>query len=367
MARKKESHKQKNNNAEEAPVLAEPPAAASEKKPWWARVAHHAHKLWWLHSFYALGLGIFVMIFAQKGFQYARWLLLIILAVWLLIVVLFRFVGSGQEQKIDTKKKQAGFLTMTYILKNFYQGMLFFLLPFYWKTMTLDAGNRWFVVGLAMCALLATLDVIFDRVLMKWRLLASIYYAMALFACLNLAVPSVWPLPALWSMMLAAAVGSVAFWSMHMRWYDWLRPSKLGHVLLTMVVMVGLVYVGRRAVPPVPLSITSAALGPETLKDGRLAMHVTTLHTEQIHEMIAVTEVATPAGFEEDFRHVWRFEGAEVFRLQPKLQMIEGNILRLRSDLIGQPLPTNAVGEWSVDVETAHGQLIGRVNFSVVE
>ncbi|MDB5219614.1 MAG: putative rane protein, partial [Myxococcaceae bacterium] len=34
----------------------------------------HGRKLWWLHSAYALGLGITVVTFAQKGFDHARWL-----------------------------------------------------------------------------------------------------------------------------------------------------------------------------------------------------------------------------------------------------------------------------------------------------
>ena len=53
------------------------PAAAPEAPPKRgirAFAAKYGHMLWWLHSLYALGLGIFVVIFAQKGFFYARWL-----------------------------------------------------------------------------------------------------------------------------------------------------------------------------------------------------------------------------------------------------------------------------------------------------
>src|SRR5262249_3486406 len=50
----------------------------------------HGRKLWWLHSAYALGLGIAVVAFAQKGFDHARWLAVSIGAAWLLVVLFFR-------------------------------------------------------------------------------------------------------------------------------------------------------------------------------------------------------------------------------------------------------------------------------------
>ena len=43
----------------------------------------HGRKLWWLHSAYALGLGITVVTFAQKGFDHARWLAVTASAAWL--------------------------------------------------------------------------------------------------------------------------------------------------------------------------------------------------------------------------------------------------------------------------------------------
>jgi len=108
-------------------------------------------------------------------------------------------------------------------------------------------------------------------------------------------------------------------------------------------------------------------VGPEVLEDGRLAMHVTSLDTTMMHGMIAVTELRTPAGFNEDFVHVWRREGEEILRLQPELQPMVASQTRflMRSELKDETLPPLRHGEWSVDVETADGQLIGRVYFVV--
>src|SRR3954454_8600284 len=58
----------------------------------------HGRKLWWLHSAYALGLGITVVTFAQKGFDHARWLAASASAAWLLVLLFFRVFGSGKAQ-----------------------------------------------------------------------------------------------------------------------------------------------------------------------------------------------------------------------------------------------------------------------------
>lgn len=101
-----------------------------------AFLARHGKKLWWLHSAYALCLGTGVVLFAQKGFQQARLLAISAGGAWLLVLLFFRLHGSGKAQAslegAETKTKLR-FYALTYALKNLYQGMLFFLLPFYWK------------------------------------------------------------------------------------------------------------------------------------------------------------------------------------------------------------------------------------------
>ena len=126
---------------------------------------HHT-KLWWIHSAYALALGALVATFAQEGFENARWLVLTVVATWILAMLVFRFFGAGSRRKLDTTGSKLRFYAMTYFLKNLYQGMLFFLLPFYWKSATWGEANGYFLVVLGVCAFLSTMDVIFDNFLM---------------------------------------------------------------------------------------------------------------------------------------------------------------------------------------------------------
>ena len=173
-------------------------------------LGEHGRKLWWLHSLYALLIGAGVVAFARRGLEHAGWMAALVGVSWLLVVLLFRLFGSQGEtglQEAPDDRKRVGFFVMTYALKNSYQAMLFFLLPFYWKSATLDGANVWFVLLLASCALLSTLDIVFDRVLMRRRALASTFHAFTLFACLNLVIHAVLPdTRSLVSLLAAAAV-----------------------------------------------------------------------------------------------------------------------------------------------------------------
>jgi hypothetical protein len=331
----------------------------------------HGRKLWWLHSAYALALGAGVVAFARKGFDHARWLAVSLGLAWLLVVLLFRIRGA-QPRGFDAtdRRTRAGFYVMTYALKNLYQGMLFFLLPFYWKSTTMNAANGWFVVLLAGCAVVSTLDIVFDRVLMRWRSVASIFHGIALFACLNLVIPALFPdTRTLWSLLGAATFAIVSFWTLHVTVRQLKKRMTIALFAISLVGGVGIAYAGRVAIPPVPMYVSSAGVGPKQLPDGRLAMEVKTLHPSVIQELIAVTDVVVPGGKGDRLRHVWLHEGREVHRTTEETSRVDGpkGIVRLRSSLTGRDLPTALLGAWSVDVETDDGQLVGRTEFQVVE
>ena len=336
-------------------------------------VRDHGRKLWWLHSAYALALGAGVVAFAHKGFEHARWLAVSLGLTWMLVVLVFRlFAPSGEMRAFEAAdpKIRRRFYVMTYALKNLYQGMLFFLLPFYWKSTTLDAPNVWFVLLLASCAVLSTLDIVFDRVVMRWRSLASIFHGITLFGCLNLVVPALFPdTRTLISLLAAAGIATVGSWTLHVTVRSLRKKAYVAALVLSVGAVVGLTYFARSAIPPVPMYVSSAAVGPKQLADGRLAMEVKTLHPSVIQELIAVTDVVVPGGKGDRLRHVWRHDGVVVHRTTEETSRVAGpkGAVRLRSSLTGDDLHVNLVGPWSVDVETDDDQLVGRTEFDVVE
>lgn len=354
--------------------VAEPvPFTQTPKEQIRAFLKKHGRKLWWLHSVYALGLGVSVVVFAQKGFDHARWLAVSIGAAWMLVILFFRINGSGKEQKPatgSTTKQKVGFFAMTYALKNLYQGMLFFLLPFYWKSTTFWTENSWFVVLLGICAFLSTMDIVFDRVVFKFRALASVFHAVAIFGCLNLVVPALFPdTRTLTSLLVAVGISVVGFWTIHFSLTMLKDRRWLAAIAATLGLALTGVYYARSAIPPVPMYVSKGAVGPMVLKDGRLAMVVRELHPSAIDKLIAITDVVVPGGKGDRLLHVWRHNGHEVHRATETTSKVEApaGTVRLRSGLTGRDLPQRLVGDWSVDVETQDGQLVGRATFLVVE
>ena len=338
----------------------------------------HGRKLWWLHSAYALGLGITVVTFAQKGFDHARWLAASASAAWLLVIFFFRVFGSGRQQTQHHRaapKVRLRFFAMTYALKNLYQGMLFFLLPFYWKSTTFGSANSWFVILLGTCALLSTLDIVFDRVVFKFRAVASLFHAVALFGCLALVVPALFPdTRTLISLLTATAITVLAFWTIHIDLA--MLKNRRWQVLSTasLLAAVGIAYAIRSAIPPVPMYVAHGGVGPIVLADGRLGMEVHDLHPAVIDKLIAITDVVVPGGKGDRLLHVWRHDGHEVHRatedttrVAEPVESKDKGTIRLRSALTDRQLPPRLLGAWTVDVETQDGQLVGRVSFAVAE
>jgi hypothetical protein len=349
------------------------PFAPTPRERLRAFLRQHGRKLWWLHSAYALGLGITVVAFAQKGFDHARWLAVSIGAAWLLVVLFFRVFGSGRAQaQVHTAapKVRLRFFAMTYALKNLYQGMLFFLLPFYWKSTTFWAPNSWFVVLLGICALLSTLDIVFDRVVFRFRALASLFHGVALFGCLNLVVPALFPdTRTLYSLLVATGITVVGFWTIHVSLATLRERLWIALFFLSATAALGVAYGARTAIPPVPMYVSHGAVGPIVLEDGRLGMVVRELHPSVIDKLIAITDVVVPGGKGDRLVHVWRHDGDEVHRATETTSRVDGpeGTVRLRSGLTGRELPKRLVGSWAVDVETQDGQLVGRVSFLVAD
>jgi hypothetical protein len=344
------------------------PVRESPLEPLRKFLRRHGRKLWWIHSAYALVLGSGVVAIAAKGFESARLLGASLICVWALLLIFFRLFADGVDGA-GTKREKVGFYVITYAIKNLYQGMLFFLLPFYWKSTTLASANAWFVVALAIVAVLSTLDMVFDRFVMRHRWLASIFHGLILFGALNLFVPAVFPLTAnVTSLVVSAAVATIGLLSLHLRVRE--LKSKLVWLQLGALVIVlpVLAYLARRLIPPVPMYLAHAAVGPIELPDGRLQMEVTTVHTSALPNLVAVTDIGVPAGPGSQFRHIWKRDGEPVRAgVNIGAQAAGRGVLRLRSRLVNVVDGQALAGGWTVDVETTDGQIVGHARFTVVE
>jgi len=281
--------------------------------------------------------------------------------------------GSGTREQSYATAASTGklrFLVMTYVLKNLYQGMLFFLLPFYWQSATVASAQGWFLALLGTCALLSTMDVVFDRIVMRWRVLASLFHAFILFGTLGLILPAFLPRAStLVTLCAAAGISAGAFWTLHVPFTAFRDRAFVAVFLASIGAASGSAMLVRRAIPPVPMYLAHGAVGPSVLADGRLGMEVQRVNRSLLPQLVAVTEMMAPAGHSDRLVHVWRRNGAEIFREHALHAERSGRSgwLRLRSVLPANAVPSAASGGWSVDVDTEDGQLVGRVRFAVDE
>lgn len=324
--------------------------------------------IWWLHTVYALSLGAFVATFAQKGFEQARMLTLSLAAAWLLVVFFFRFFGTGAKQDFMTAwpGMRRRFFVMTYLMKNLFQGMLFFLLPFYFKSSSYEAKTYTVLGFLAACAVLSTLDLVFDRVLFRSKLMASLFYAITLFGCLNLVIPALLPnTPVLVSYLVATGFSCAALVLFHVSLATLKKPVAAGAFVSFIVLGVILAYTGRQAMPPVPITIKEAGVGPALREDGSLSMEIRTLRLGQVGDLYAVTDVQS-VGNAEHFRHVWKHNKKVLDHKTAEAAPATGKgVVRVASKLPTSELPSDAEGRYTVDVITDGEQVVGRVVFEI--
>ena len=337
----------------------------------WLR-AHHG-KLFWLHSTYALSLGVWVSVSAAKGLSYARYLVLLLLGAWLLVFVIFRFFGAGREQRLESTGRKLSFLVLNYVLRNAYQAVLFFLLPFYWKSTVLDGPTLGFSVILTVWAVLATLDVVFDKVLMRWRTVGALFYALILFGAVNLAVPVLWPAGGvLTGQLIAGGLTVLGFWTMHVP-FRLLKRARFAALLVALIGGgVALSYGVRRSIPPVPMYALDAEVGPRMLagEPPAVAVDVRRIHLSEVPDLYGVSRVFSLGARPHDLRLAWYHEGvlvAGVDGVSTTVTPSGHNEVRLVSHLPDSALPDVPVGRWHLDVETTDGELVGRTRFEIFE
>src|SRR6266498_2388415 len=94
----------------------------------WCR--RHQEKLWWLHSLYALILGVGVMWLGKRNFAYVRVAVFHISFIWLSSLLLPKLLN---HLRLSPRWASRLRLLVNFFNKNFYQQMLFFVLPILWS------------------------------------------------------------------------------------------------------------------------------------------------------------------------------------------------------------------------------------------
>jgi hypothetical protein len=323
----------------------------------------HKEKLWWLHSLYALGLGIGIMWLGTQKFAYLRVTVFHISFIWLSSLFLPRLLN---HPRLSTRWAARVRLFVNYFNKNFYQQMLFFVLPIYYASATLFSRNILFVLLVGISAILSTLDIIYDRHLSVSRTLTALFFAFNLFALINVMLPVLWSVSNTWTTRVSAVVAAVGFLTLfHPLAESKRRRMALG--TLTIILLIALVEWGRAFIPPAPLRLASAEFGtsfqPESL---RVESTVTELTPRPTVRLYGLTAIKAPLGLNERVQHRW-YQNGKLIWASPFYNMTGGREEGYRV-WTACSFDNIAPGtELRLDLETEGGQLIGRAAIRVAK
>ncbi|MCI0623062.1 MAG: DUF5924 family protein [Acidobacteria bacterium] len=317
-------------------------------------VVRNQETLWWLHSVYALLFGIGVMWLGYRNFAFLRVTLFYVLFIWITSLLLPRVLPKlGQRWGRWLQR------VIHYFNRNFYQQILFFILPIYYASATLRSRNIGFVVLLAASALLSTLDVVYDRRLSaRWNL-AALFFAFNLFACVNVMLPVLWSISNLGALYISAVASFLAFATFCFRLSG--LPLWKARALITAggLFLMLFVFSGRAYVPPAPLRLLSAEFGSNFDRASRkVAGPLSAAPANAPVQIVGLTPIHAPLGLREQVSHQWYLDGIMVSG-SPFYQVTGGRREGFRL-WTSQVFNLSSSSVIRLDVVTEGGQLIGR-------
>lgn len=331
-----------------------------------ARVAtlarRHERLFWTLHSLWAMGWGVaFVLIGADRP-QLLRWGLVSVGAVWLTSLLLPALLEGPW---IPEGRRGAARSLVLWGQKWLLQGLAFFLLPLYHQSATYPSRHLFFLGLLLLAALAATIDVVYDEVVTRRRPLLGLFLAFVAFATANATLPMVFRVGGLWNLAASGLLATAVFVSFVVRRGNG-RPVRAAfRAGLVALFFLALVTLGRPAVPPAPLRLASAHFGTALGAGGRdVASPLSSLPAGPALRVVAVAAIRAPAGLSEGVRHVWSVDGRVVRRTRV-IAITGGRAQGFRS---WSAVTLRGLGPGQrvrLDVETVHGQLVGRTEIGV--
>jgi hypothetical protein len=316
----------------------------------------HQGKFWWLHSLYALILGIGIMWLGKQNFAYLRITVFHISFIWLSSLFLPKLIN---HPRVPLEWAPRVRLLVNFFNKNLYQQMLFFVLPIYYASATAWSRNLVFVLLVGLSATLSTLDVIYDRHLSAKRALTAGFFAFNLFALINVMLPVLWSVGNTETTRISGVMAFLGFLTLYYPpWQSIIHRMAL--VCLIAVLLLGLVELGRPFIPPAPLRLASVEFGTDFQQESlRMESPLTALQPSRSVRLYGLTAIKAPLGLKEAVQHRWYENGKPIFA-SPFYNMVGGRAEGFRLWTSYSFNNISAATELRLDLETEGGQLIGR-------
>jgi len=318
----------------------------------------HQALFWWLHSIYALLYGVFFMWLGRHSVLYIQVAVIYLALIW---------ITSLWAPRWALHPRVAGpwghrLLRLTnYFQRNFYQQILFFLLPVYFASATLLSPHSLFLGLLAVLAVLSTLDLVYEhRLSRRWNFMA-LFFAVTLFATFNAMLPLLWRTDLSRTILISGALAAAGYATFCIRLSGLTGLRRWGLLLTGVVLLGGLVFFGRPCIPPVPLQLADSRFGLDfdraSLEIRQPLAHVPRRPPEALY---LLTAIRAPLGLRERVTHRW-YAGDRLISSLPFYSVDGGRVggfrlwtgLRWPGVIPDQPV--------RVEVMLENGQLLGRV------
>lgn len=317
----------------------------------------------WGGSIASLVGGVLTLLVFRHEIGHVRWIVGYLLLAWIIsatIVQVHRTIVAG-----DRRVHRLVVAAADYAILSLHHSVLLFLLAPYWASTTLTSLNVLFLLLLVALVLLATFDPLYRAIVRPRPWLGALFFFVPTFGALNLALPLVGVAPHV-ALPLSAWVATLALTPVVVHGRGWWWLQALGTTALAGLAVAGLAYVGRAAMPPVPLFVADTRLAWNFAMADAVHPVARAIATRELRErgLVVHTAVYAPAGLTQAIRHVWRRNGTVIddVRLSP---VHGGRYEGFRTFSRKTAWPEDPRGKWTVDVMTGAGQLVSRVRFRV--
>lgn len=327
----------------------------------------HARTFWIVHSIWALATGAVVVVLAHERYAIVPFVVGFLALTWASTLFFSRPLQSQPEsdaKRSQTQRLGRGFVS--YATRVLYQETLFFLLPFYAYSAVWPSWNLAFMLFLIALAILACLDLVFDRWLQRSPIFGLVFFASVAFAALNLLLPLLAGLPPRLAMPAAGGLAIASAVPLAMRASGDHRKARV-RLVAAIGVMLATGALARPLVPPVPLRLERAvfadSVDPETLTPSSPLGPETVPHGSA-DRLAIVAHVFAPSSLDVRVALEWTRDG-EAIRTSREVAITahEGGF-RVWDAYATEKGPLPA-GRYRVVLRTAHGQQFGAAAIQV--
>jgi hypothetical protein len=316
----------------------------------------HKDKFWWFHSIYALFFGIGVMWLGKKNFHYIRVAIVQIVFIWISSLAVPSLLT---HKHINFKWKHRLRLLINYFNRNFYQQILFFVIPIYYMSTTLDSINVLFILFIAISAVLSTMDIVYDRYISVKGTIMSLFFAFNLFVCINVMLPFLWNVRNIYAIRISGLFAFLGFATFCSK-LTTLKPAKKIFIIAASALLIFLISeAGRPFIPPAPLRIEQTKFGKGIIKKDSQPVSPLQYLPAGNFKIYVLNTIKAPLGHKETVRHHWYLDGEKIYTSSSfQITGQGGKGYKFWTYFTLKQVERGSV--LRVDLQTEAGQLIGR-------